>query len=106
MSATCGASRSACARLLPLRRHARGARGARGQPLRGVHVQRGERRGAGERVRGIGVAVEQLDHFRRAAHERFVALAAHQHAPMGTAATSRDAPSRSPAYGSAMAAYA
>jgi hypothetical protein len=42
------------------------------QVFLGVDVQRRQRRGAGHRVAGVGVAVEQLDHALRAVHEGVV----------------------------------
>ncbi len=53
---------------------------ARQQPLTRVDVERGEPRRAGDRVRGIGVAVEQLDGVLGTRHEGVVDLAAHDHA--------------------------
>ena len=45
-----------------------------------VGVEGAERRGAGERVAGVGVAVEELHARARRAHEGLVDAVAHQHA--------------------------
>ena len=46
--------------------------GALEQVLVAIEIERRERRGAGERMRGIGIAVEQLDHVLGPAHEGVV----------------------------------
>ena len=50
------------------------------QLLVAIEVERREAGGAGERMRRVGVAVEELDHVLRAAHEGVVDALAHDHA--------------------------
>src|SRR5665213_2308366 len=52
----------------------------REQVLVAIKIERHYARGTGERMTGIGVAVEQLDGVRRTLHERFVDFVAHDHA--------------------------
>ncbi len=54
--------------------------GALEQLLVAIDVERGEAGGAGERMAGIGVAVEQLDRVLRPLHERVVDVLAHDDA--------------------------
>ena len=59
---------------------------ARQQPLVLVDVERREAGRAGDRMRRIGVAVEQLDRALRAGHQRVVDLAAGEHRAAGNGA--------------------
>ena len=71
MSMTCGRPFSACSASLPVLRK---IGSARHQAFVFIGIERCQCRGAGDRMAGIGIAVEQLDHVFRASHERFIDL--------------------------------
>src|SRR3569623_635841 len=54
--------------------------GALDQTLVPIDVEGGQTSGAGERMRGVGIAVEQFDDVLRALHEGVVDVVADQHA--------------------------
>ena len=49
-----------------------------------IDVERRQRRRAGERMAGVGVAVEELDRMFRPLHEGVIDVLARDHAPIGT----------------------
>ena len=52
---------------------------ARQQTLFGIGIQRAQRRGAGERMPGVGIAVEEIDAVARSLHEGIVDPLLHDH---------------------------
>src|SRR3990170_3833366 len=63
-------------RVLPIRRK---LRRARQQSLLLIGLQRGDAGCAGDRVAGVGIAMEEIDDLLRDAHERVVDLRLHEH---------------------------
>ena len=73
MSMTCGKPFRECMRIVPFLGR---VRRPREKSLVAVDIQRGKARGAGGRMAGVGIAVEQLDLALRPVHQRIVHLAA------------------------------